>query len=138
MAIAKNAVSSGGKFISEPGDYLVEISEVQAGKSSKGDPMVTITFVTDEDKSIRAFFVKKHAFMMAALTLLKVSCGEKPEVNSAELVGKKCGIKVELGKPNDKGMIFAQIVGYGRPEDVEHAKHDASLANSHASDEIPF
>lgn len=133
MAIQKNAKSSGGKFISEQGEYLVEISDVQFGKSKKGDPMVTVTFVADDDKSIRAFFVQKHSFMMAQLNLLKEACGLTSETSSEKLLGKKCGILVEMGKPNDKGMVFAQIAGYGKPEDVEHAPKTESY-----DDTIPF
>src|SRR4051812_33022830 len=113
MPITKNAAGGLSKYITEPGEYAVEISDVQFGKSKKGDPMVTINFETEDARQIRSFFVQKHAFMMENLVKLKVACGEKPDCSSEKLIGKKCGILVERGKINDKGQAFPQIVGYG-------------------------
>lgn len=134
MAIPKNAKASGGKYISDPGEYAVEITDVQFGKSKKGDPMVTVNFATMDDKSIRAFFVQKHAFMMNQLGLLKVACDEEPTCTTEKLLGKKCGILVELGKPNDAGVVFAQIAGYGKLSDLEEKPQDLF----EETDAIPF
>lgn len=142
MPIQRNAVGGSSKYITDPGDYIVEIVEVQMGKSKKGDPMVTIAFQTDDERKIKSFFVQKYPFMMAALTQLKISCGIKPEASSGDLLGKKCGILVEKGRISDKGQAFPQITGYGLVSDVNPAHspmgYQAVDENLAAVDEIPF
>lgn len=142
MPILRNAGGGSTKFITEPGDYVVEIIEAQMGKSKKGDPMVTIGFQTEDERKIKSFFVKKYPFMVAALNTLKAACGVKPESSSDELVGKKCGILVEKGKINDKGQAFPQITGYGLASEVNAAHtptgYQAVDETQAAVDEIPF
>lgn len=141
MPIQKNASGGMSKFITDPGEYSVEISDVQFGKSKKGDSMVTIKFETEDERSIKAFFVQKHTFMMENLGKLKVACGEKPDASSEKLIGKKCGILVEAGKINERGQAFPQIVGFGLASEVDHAKmptgYQAATAPD-STDNIPF
>lgn len=118
MAITKNAAGGMSKFITEPGEYAVEVSNVQFGKSKKGDAMVTVVFETDDNQSIKSFFVPKHAFMLDNLNKLKISCGEKPETSTDKLIGKRCGILVEKGKVDAEGRSFPQVVGFGPDSDV--------------------
>lgn len=143
MPIQKNAAGAGTtKYITEIGEYIVEITKVDLGKSKKGDPMVTIHFATDDEhkRLIRAFFVKTFPFMMAHLAQLKIACGIDPNHGSDELIGKKCGILVEKGKIKDDGKSYPQIVGYGPVSEVDKSRtpQGYQAIEDDPTDSIPF
>lgn len=118
MAIPKNAGALGGKRISEPGEYLVKIHKTETGLSKKGKPMLTVTFETPDEKEIKGYFVKTIKFHMHNLKVLKIACGLKEADSADELLGKECGVLVEAQEPNEQGLVFMSIVGFGPAKDV--------------------
>lgn len=123
MAIQKNAKGTGGSFIKEAGDYLVHIVKTTMKLSKAKDPMVVVTFETEDEKMIDGYFVGKHAFHQHNMRVLKEACGLKETDKYDQLVGKKCGISVELQDPDQlTGRVFAQIVGYGPLSDLGGGK----------------
>lgn len=136
MAIAKNTSSdASGKFIRKEGEYKVTVTELKTGNSKKGDPMLTVTFSTEDGQSIRDWFVKTQQFRLAALATLKKACGLPANAPAEELQGKACGINVEAKPPDDSGKVYYQVVGYGNVKDVE-AGHTGSRQDD--IDSIPF
>lgn len=133
----------GSKYIDEAGEYVVSIKDMVVGKSSKGDPMLTLTFATEEEQTIKAFFVKTLKFHMKQLEDLKVACGMKADEDAMNLVGKRVGIAVEPQEPNEKGQVFMRITGFGKESevDLEFNKREREAQqhrNGSAVDEIPF
>lgn len=137
MAIQRNAVTSGGKRISEPGEYRVHITELKTKASKKGDPMLVVTFQTEDEKEICGYFVKKYAFQMKALAALKQACGLKDTDSADKLIAKECGLLVESGETNEKGHTFMEIVGYGPASDAASSQQ-APEFKSDADENIPF
>lgn len=136
MAIERNAGSS-GSFINAPGEYLVKVTETKTGMSKAGKPMLTVTFETDTECSIKSYFVKTLAFHMKALEQLKLACGIKMNEPADNLIGLYCGILVEANEPTDTGKVFMGIVGYGKGTDVNLGAKP-SVINNKADDEVPF
>lgn len=134
MPISRNA-GNGGSYINSPGEYKVKITQAASGMSKSGKPMLTVTFQTADEKSIRGYFCKPIAFHMKSLEALKLACGLKKDSPADEMIGKDCGIAVELQAPTESGTTFAHIVGYGMASDVtgDFAKSDADDISS-----IPF
>lgn len=113
MPIDRNAAPNGG-FIDSPGEYRVKIHHMVTGTSKSGKPMLTVEFHTDDDRAIRAYFVKELGFHMKSLALLKAACGLKETDGAEKLAGRECGILVEAQAPDQNtGRIFMSIVGYG-------------------------
>lgn len=148
MAIARNA-GGGGKFVSEPGEYKVTVEkiEMKTPKKEKLDPktnkpmkrqMLVVHFVTEEEQEIAGYYVKDVPFHMAALAQLKSACGLEPNQSSDELIGKQCGILVEMGEPNEQGRSFAQIVGYGPADQVGEPRATGETTDMSNLDEVPF
>lgn len=149
MPIARNA-GGGGKFVSEAGEYKVTVEkiEMKTPKKEKLDPktnkpmkrqMLVVHFTTDSEQEIAGYYVKDVAFHMAALTQLKAACGLEPNESSDELIGKQCGILVEMQEPNEQGKSFASIVGYGPADQVGEERGSGethSMIND--GDEVPF
>lgn len=120
MAIQRNAGDS-GNLINQPGEYAVRVHEVKSGKSKKGSDMLTVTFETPDAKQIRGYFAKNVAFHMKALEALKEACGLNVKESAGALIGKSCGILVEVPEANGEGRVFAGIVGYGPVSEVKDA-----------------
>lgn len=120
MAIERKHKGGGANSgrIDKIGDYIVTVEEAKTGLSSKKDKMLTITFVTDDEKRIRGYYVGKHKFMMDALADLKASCGLKATDHHDGLIGKKLGIAVGAQDPTEDGKVFMQIEGYGKVTEV--------------------
>lgn len=135
MAIAKNA-GGGGNFIKEAGEYKVKVLEIKTGLSKKGKPMLTVAFETTEEKKIAGYYVKDLTMHMQALAALKVACGLKVTDSADNLVGKECGILVEMQEPDADGRTFASICGYGKASQVEHLA--PTTMKSDADDQVPF
>lgn len=132
MGIQRNA-GGGGNFISDPGEYVVRIGETKTGLSKGGKPMLTVSFVTRDERQIRSYFVKDLNFHMSALKELKKASG-LPEGEPAEkLIGREVGILVEPQAPDAQGRVFMQIVGYGTKGDVQGG--ETGFAQT---DEVPF
>lgn len=129
-----------GSFISEPGEYLVEVNSSKAGKSKKGKAMLTVEFESEDGKTIAGYFVKELAFHMKALEQLKLACGLKVTDSADELIGKKCGILVEPQPPNpETGKVFMSIVGYGKAADVApNPKGQETHAKKSEEEQVPF
>lgn len=130
--------------ISAPGEYLVEVTEVNAGRSKSGKPMCTVTFETPTGEQIRGYYVGELKFHMAALMDCKKAAGLAPNVPATNLVGKKLGIAVEPGKVRDDGSHFMQITGYGTLQELM-GKEAVNLEMGNApatefaqNDEVPF
>ena len=140
MAIQKNS-AGGGNNIREAGEYVVEVSKLETGKSKKGKQMLTVVFETHDERKINAYFVKEILFHMAHLTNLKLAAGLKPESSAEELLGRRVGILVEMREPDEQGRVFSQIVGYGPAKDVTPREpgeaHDAG-GHFAKDDAIPF
>lgn len=136
MAIARNhkAGGSGAGRIDKPGEYVVSVEKTEVGKSKSGKAMLTVTFVTDDDRRIRGYYVRDLDFHMKALADCKVALGLKADTSSDQMVGKRCGIAVGEQAPNEEGRIFMTIEGYGKEADVD----GYAPAIKDASDEIPF
>lgn len=117
MAIARNAGGL-GKYIKEDGEYAVRVKETKAGLAKSGKRMLTVIFQAHDEKEIAGYFVQELGFHMKALEELKLACGLKITDAHDHLVGKECGILVEMGDPDDKGRAFASIVGYGKISDL--------------------
>lgn len=134
MAIERNAAAS-GKFLDKPGEYKVKVSEVKTGVTKeKKDPMLTVKFETSEELSIKSYFVKKITFHMKALEALKLACGLTAVSPAEDLVGKECGILVEM-KEGKTGQQFSNIVGYGPVSSIVVASPSSTAV---PADEIPF
>ena len=121
MAI-KSTYSGGGSKLGE-GEHIVKIMEVKTvmtkekpGKESK--PMYTVVFQNKDGQKHTGYYVKSIKFMMKQFEDLKKCCGLKESDSADELVGRKCGILIEVGEPNDEGKVFNQIAGYGTEADV--------------------
>lgn len=130
-----------GKFISDPGEYLVEVNSAKAGKSKKGKPMLTVEFETEDGRTIGGYYVRDLAFHMKSLEQLKLACGLKLTDTADNLVGRKCGILVEPQEPNtETGKIFMQIVGYGTVAELGTgtAKPASDFAPAKPIEEVPF
>ena len=148
MAIARNAGSS--KYISEDGEYLVTVDRIEMKKTKAGKidpktgleklqkPMLVVHFHTSEEQEIAGYFVKDLNFHMSALGMLKAACGLAPEKTSEELVGKRCGILVEMGQPSEQGRAFAGIVGYGPADQVGNRHPGETHPMPDGGSEIPF
>lgn len=108
----------GGNAMAE-GEHVVQVIETKVGMSKSNKPMLTVTFQNDREQKIKGYYVRDLVFHIKALNALKVACGIKPEDAHDNLVGLKCGIKVEPQAPNEQGQIFMQITGYGKEADVE-------------------
>lgn len=135
MAIQRNHKGNGGSAgrIDKPGEYAVTVEKVDIGKSKSGKDMLTVTFTTDDDKSIRGYYVRSLDWHMEALKDLKSCCGLKPEVGIESLINKRCGLAVGEQTPNAEGKIFMTIEGYGKESDVAGYKEVP-----HVSDDIAF
>lgn len=133
----------GSKFIDEPGEYVVSIKNLEVGKSTKGDQMLTVTFATDDERTIKSFFVRKLAFHIRQLTDLKLSAGLTETEDAMNLVGKRVGIAVDEQEPNEKGQVFMRITGFGKEADVDltfNARQKEAQENRQVADTdaIPF
>lgn len=138
MAIDRNAGSL-GNFVNQPGEYRVKVTETKTGMSKSQKPMLTVTFQTHSELSIRGYFVKTLTFHMKALEALKVACGMKVTEPADNLVGKECGILVEAQEPDANGKVFMTISGYGPAAQVTcEPSQPGGFAPSDASDNIPF
>lgn len=135
MAIERNhkGFDSKGR-IDKAGEYVVTIEKLETGHSKSGKEMLTITFVTDDEKRIKGYYVRTLEWHMKALNDLKVACGLDPKLPSQNLFKKRCGIAVGEQSPTEDGKIFMQIEGYGKETDVEG--HMATPGGY--SDEVPF
>jgi hypothetical protein len=111
MAIERKHKSA--NFITQPGEYLVEVIEVNATRSKSGKPMCTVTFETPEGSQIKGYYVGELKFHMAALSDCKKASGINPNAPATNMVGKKLGIAVDAGKQRDDGSHFMSITGYG-------------------------
>ena len=141
MAIERNAGGNGGNYISRPGEYVVVVDKVEYKKTKKEPirPMAVIHFVNAEDQGIAGYFVKDLNFHMKALTALKAACGLPAAATAEGLIGKKCGILVEMREPDEMGRSFPQIVGYGPTEAVAQAAvPDTGFAPESGADGIRF
>lgn len=142
MAIERKHKGTGNN-ITQPGEYLVTVIEVKTMMSKKDKPMCVVTFETAEEQKINGYYVRDLKFHMAALNDLKVACGLAQGLPADALVGRKCGIAVGNGKARDDGSHFMSIEGYGKPEQVEQSKGEASFgtygSTAHLQDmEVPF
>jgi hypothetical protein len=136
MAIKKEFKS--GNQIGE-GEHVVKITKVEVGNSKKGEPMLTLTFERADEARMKGYYVKSLKFHMKQLDAVKIACGLTAIAPNDELQGKKLGIAVELDQPNENGIRFGKIIGYGKWEDVE-AADDFSNPKSSAdkTDQIPW
>lgn len=133
MAIQRNA-GGGGNVISENGEYHVKVTEIKTGLSKSGKQMLTVTFQTPDEKQIRGYYVGALAFHMKDLENLKLAAGLDVKAPAGQLVGRECGILVEMGAPDEVGRRFASIVGYGPVSELSN-KSETGFA---AGDDIPF
>lgn len=129
------------------GNHVVHVTEVSQKLSSKNDPMTVIAFETDDEKKVNYYAVHKFPWAIEAVKTC-IECAGLPQGSKAsQLVGKRVGITVEEGKPDDKGRTFMQIVGFGTEKDVQDARAaEAATANVPApaattfaaDDDMPF
>jgi hypothetical protein len=98
--------------------------------------MLTVTFVTRDERTIRSYFVKDLQFHMSALAELKKASGLPSAEPAEKLVGKEVGILVEPQAPDERGRVFMQIVGYGTKAEVQ-AGADGGFGQT-SNDEVPF
>lgn len=139
MPIARNAGSEGGNYIESPGEYRVTVTKTETGHSKSQKKMLTVTFTTRDDKSIRGFYVGRVQFHMKNLEQLKTACGLLPAASADQLVGKECGILVEAQEPDaSTGRVYMQITGYGKASDVGTPGDAAEQSNTVHDDDIPF
>lgn len=134
------------EYLKEPGIYEALIINTEAKTSSKGDPMLVVTFkqIGGTGGEINAYYVitKKpnHKFMTELLASLKLACGLPPIVKKEDFLGKKVRITVELQKVkpgqeriNEKnGLPYppsSQVVAYAP------IQSETSIPNDHA---FPF
>lgn len=112
MGIERNA--GGGSFIKHPGEYRVRVTLLTEGLSKKGQPMLTVTFQTENEETIKGYFVKTLGFHMKNLKELKKACGVSETTPAAELLNRECGILVEADEPDpETSRVFLSISGYG-------------------------
>lgn len=137
MAIERKHKATGGS-ITQPGEYVVTITDVKSTMSKKEKPMCVVVFEAQDEKKINGYYVKDIKFHMAALKDLKLACGMKETDSAMDLVGKKCGIAVGEGKVREDGSHFMSIEGYGTVAQVETAKADASFITDGAIEGVPF
>lgn len=119
--------------IDKPGEYKVTVEKTEAGPSKSGKKMLTITFVTDDEKRIKGYYVRALEWHMKALADCKIALGLKGDSPAELMVGKRCGIAVGAQAPTEDGRTFMQIEGYGKEADVEGHVHDTS-----SFDDVPF
>lgn len=137
MAIPRNHRISG--YIDEVGEYRVKVEQMLEGLSSKNKKMLTVTFVTDDEKRIKGFYVKELKFHMSALKDLKLACGLTEKDPASSLLGKRCGIAVGQQKPNDDGRVFMTIEGYGPEKDAPAADGlPNDIKEPEETDNVPF
>lgn len=140
MAIKRNFTGGSGSDFSE-GEHKVKIVDLKLGPSSTGKKMLTVTFENDEGATVKGFYVLDNKVAIIKIKELKVACGLAPDADGMLLEGKRLGIAVEKGKPDDKGKFYWQIVGYGKESDVEvNASHndEAPHPATQPDQEIPF
>jgi hypothetical protein len=136
MAIKKEF--KGGKAIPE-GDHVVTVHEMDLANSKTGKPMLTVKFRRADGATLKSFYVKELPFHMKQLKALKVACGLAETADASDLLGKQCGIAVELGKPNAEGIQYGQIVGYGKASEVDHTDDGFGAPPDFSkTDDIPF
>jgi hypothetical protein len=101
------------------GDHIVRIVKIESGLSKKGQPMLTLHYERADEAKVKGYYVKTLPYHMKQLDAVKLGAGLDIKATADELIGRSVGISVELGEPNEKGIRFPQILGYGKPEDVE-------------------
>lgn len=86
------------KYLKEPGTYAVMVIGVGDKPSSKGDPMLTVTFkeLQGEGREINSYFVPKYEFMAKNLQKFKMAIGAAIGDKKESFLGKKCLISVRL------------------------------------------
>lgn len=141
MAIARNAAS--GSYIDRKGEYRAKVTEAKSGMSKTGKRMLTVTFMTTDERSIKSFFVQELIFHMKSLTALKIAAGLTERDTADRLVGREVGILVEPQKPNQEGRVFMHVVGYGPASDVTENSYgegppDDFMPPPPGDDEVPF
>lgn len=130
-----------GRFINEPGEFLVKVIETKSGISKSQMQMLTVTFSTQDKKLIRAYFLTKKPWSMERFTKLKIACGLDPKTSTADdLIGMKCGIAVDKSDQlKEDGSPFMEITGYGSMEDLSSSDIGRSdFAKPLTPEEIPF
>lgn len=130
MAIERNA--GGSKFIKDAGEYKVKVKALSIAQNKKDKPMLTVTFQTDDERTIAGYFVKDLPFHKHTLKTLKTACGLTPDDSENDLIGKECGILVEPQEPTPDGKVFMSISGYGPAKKIEFTPPKP------ATDEVPF
>ncbi len=126
MPITRKQYGQGSKNINAPGEYVVTVIETKmtmtkAKEDKPARPMRIVVLETPQGQKINGYYVGELAFHMEALKDLKVACGLKPDSNSDDLVGERCGIAVEAQLPGPDGKVFMTIAGYGSVKDVTQA-----------------
>lgn len=108
------------KYLREPGEYTALIIGAEAKESSKGLPMLVVTFKDIiNGGEINAYFVHKkdddrYKHFDKARTELGVAAGVGPIFKKEQLIGCKVGIKVRKQKPKEGEVEskYSEIFGY--------------------------
>ncbi len=119
MAIQRNNNTGSGGRIDKPGDYAVTVEKTETGKSKSGKSMLTVTFITDDEKRIRGYYCKGVDFHMKALSDLKIALGLKADSPAENMIDKRCGIAVDEQAPGEDGKVWMTISGYGKESEVD-------------------
>ena len=78
---AVEVAENGGEFpVLDPGEYLLEVKEATFGTSSKGNPMITATFVEPETKThMRNYFTLTDKAIFSLVAFTKAAGVKMPE-----------------------------------------------------------
>lgn len=141
MGIQRNAGGGGSQV--DPGEYVVTVHELKQGNSKAGKPMLTITFQTQDERTIKGYYVKSVQFHMHNLGLLKEAAGLRKEDPADRLHGRQVGILVENQPPGEDGRVWTQIAGYGPAADVSTNPFAGAPAGGFGQspmddDQVPF
>lgn len=129
-----------GGSISAPGEYRVTVEKMEEGISKKSQKrMLTVFFVTRDEKRIKGFYVAGLKWHMDALADLKIACGLTAADVAGKLIGKELGIAVGEQEPNAEGRVFMQIEGYGKATEVGGSgMTESDFASPLPDDGVPF
>lgn len=112
------------------GWHFATVNEIKEGKPAKtkmgfSDTALT-SFTTDNHSLVTQSFLMAPGVNFTLEKLIDVAMGEgDDQVNLEELVGKRCGIKVEHKHWN--GRVFANVVDVCSIEELEEDESDSSV-----------
>lgn len=123
------------------GEHRVKITAITVKDSKAGKPMITVEFVNEKGQTHSSFFVMANDFAMTKFKDLRESCGLEELEMDRYLLGKKCGMALEPGKPNAEGKIYMQVSGYGKESEVAGGSSPAAKEPGDSEpdeDSVPF